>query len=153
MTKKRISVTIPAIAIISWLILFRQWPRDVYDPNFYDANKAYKADMLVLLAVGITFIIGSITAFLSNLAFPVVKSRQLAIQFAMPSLLVYLFFYVITNGVTAIFDPTNRTLEATGFAIISFCLLAIPTGLLLAAFVAFFGWLGARVRMNSHKKA
>jgi len=149
MTKKKVIAIISAIAIILGLALVDIWLKNIYVANYLDSYEYPQKHFLVFtLLFGPTFLLGAIIAFFTNLALPVAASRQSAVQYAKPSLFLYLLYIVIID-VIAQSDPVYRTFESIGFTIMGFCFIYIPMSMLLMGIVAFFGWLGARIRMGT----
>lgn len=150
MTKKKVVAIISAIVIILGLALVHIWLKNIYDSNYFDAYEYRQIIFLeYTLLFGPAFLIGAIIAFFTNLVFPVATSRQSAIQYAKPSLFLFLSYMVVFEVITSTFDPVYRTFEAIWFTIMGFCFIYIPMSVLLMVVVAFFGWLGARIRMGT----
>jgi hypothetical protein len=140
MLKKVIAQAVPAVAILTWLIV----ARITYITE--------SATLGILLYVVVPFLIGAIMAFVTTLVLPVATTRRLSIRYAIPSAFVYLLFFIANAMVMAILDPIFRSIEAIGFDAIICLSFDLPIDLLLLTTVAFCGWLGTRMRLVNQSK-
>ena len=137
MSKNKFVATLPAFAIGSWLLVYRIYL--VYAISDYTWR-------WILYFIP-TFLIGCMTAFFSNLILPLTTSFKRAFHLALPSLIVCLFFFMINDVVVMLLDD-DFSLETIGFCIINIFRIAFPAGILLMSSTAFFGWLGACIRLG-----
>ena len=142
MSQNRFVAIVPAVAIALWLLILR-----LYLVKFYSG-----ATWALIQLLLIPFLLGSATAFFSNLILPVTTNYKVAIRLAMPSAFVYLLFSIINDIVVMILD-SDFSLETIGFSIINFFIIVIPSGTLLMLSIAFFGWLGSRIKLGRQPKA
>lgn len=139
---KIIASLLPALAIAAGLVFFHMWLRDLSN---------FDTTLGVILLFCLPFFIGSITAFLANLIWPVATNRKQSIEMAKPSLIAFFVYLMAHTVITSIIDPVFHTLEALGFEFLAYVFIKIPTSMLLLVCVAYFGWLGTRIRMRQNQ--
>lgn len=139
--KNKFVAALPAFVIGSWLLVFRLYL--VYAMSDYPWRW--------ILFIFTPFLVGWMTAFFSNLILPLTTSYKKAFKLALPSLIVCLLFFIINDIVVMMIDD-DFSLETIGFSIISILLFVFPAGILMMLSTAFFGWLGARIRLGGNKE-
>ena len=95
------------------------------------------------LGLSILIIMG--VSFFTNFLLPVSINRKMAILVALPTVMVFIYFFAIRPFFTNI-SPGNR-LEDLGFQFWWSCVLGpVIEGILLVG-LAYFGWLGTRLKI------
>lgn len=137
MSRNRFVAFVPAVTLGFWLLILRLWLVSFFSGIFW----------AVIQLLLITFLLGCVAAFLSNLILPVVTDYKMAIKFATPSACVFLFLFIINDLFVTVRD-SDFSIETIGFSIISFFIITFPSGILLMIGTAFFGWLGSHIKLT-----
>lgn len=108
---------------------------------FY-VNFSIRDSWIVYLMV--SFLVVFVLVFVINMFLPIANNRAMAIKVALPTVLIFIYVIVIRPFFTSI-SPSNW-LEDIGFQIIWACIFGPPIEFLLLIGVAYFGWLGTRMK-------
>jgi hypothetical protein len=98
-----------------------------------------------MIFLGISMIIVMGIFFITNLLVPIAKNRRLAITAALPTIIVFTYFFLIRPFFTSI-SPDNW-LEDLGFQIWWSCIFGPLIEIVLLAGMTYFGWLGTRLNL------
>lgn len=141
MSQSRFVAIVPATALGLWLLILRLYLVQYFSGVLWALIQLFLIPLLLCCVM----------VFFSNLRLPVTTSFKVAIRLAMPSAFVYLLFSIINDVVVMILD-SDFSLETIGFSIINFFVIVVPSGMLLMLGVAFFGWLGTRIKLGGKSK-